>query len=197
MAAGASMASRARRTSMTAAPALTGDLFSPQESGSGGSQQVKMGTDEMVLSMHFENVDLECPFSSDYSYPTATSAAVGKELRRIVSSGEFRSGARPGVPEAGLVTKLCIAGGSRMTHAYVCAVVELLQSQDPADAEFAESLRSCPIALYLLPTGGEASDNVLAEYIGRADGWYSRHILNTLSSQVPAYRTYPHQFASV
>ena len=101
-----------------------------------------------------------------------------------------------GVPEAGLVTKLCIAGGSRMTHAYVCAVVELLQSQDPADAEFVESLRSCPIALYLLPTGGEASDNVLAEYIGRADGWYSRHILNALSSQVPAH-PYPHQFSSI
>eukprot|EP01050_Picozoa_sp_SAG11_P024478 SAG11_NODE_5217_length_1627_cov_1.409031_4_plen_90_part_00 len=41
------------------------------------------------------------------------------------------------------------------------------------------------VSLFLFPSNGLAADNTLAEFIGRSDGWYARHVLVPLSSQLP------------
>jgi hypothetical protein len=176
------MAARGMRRA-SSAPGLPADLFSSMDQA-GGAEQVTIGADEMQLRLHFEPFELDCSHSSDYSYPAAMAASVGVTLRQIISSEQHVTGARSGATAASRTLKICIAGGSRTLHAYVCALVELKQSTNPADAALIEMLSSCPVSLYLLPIGSDSTDNVMGEFIARADGWYAKHILTGLASPV-------------
>ena len=89
---------------------------------------------------------------------------------------------------------MCLAGGSRTLHAFVCALVELKQSTHASDAALIETLSSCPLTLYLLPIGNDTVDNVTGEFIARADGWYAKHVLTGLSSPV---RSTPRMSSSI
>jgi len=120
--------------------------------------------------------------------------AVGATLRQIISSPEYKTGARSGSADTERSLKVCLAGGSRTLHAFVCALVELKQSTQAADAALIETLSSCPLSLYLLPIGKDTVDNVTGEFIGRADGWYAKHVLTGLSSPV---RSTPSIFSPV
>jgi hypothetical protein len=79
--------------------------------------------------------------------------------------------------------QLCVAGGTRVIHAFVCAMVELKRA---GDDRVQQALAAHPLLVYVLPTSGDVADNTLAEYIGRADGWYARHVLTSLSAEVSA-----------
>ena len=83
-----------------------------------------------------------------------------------------------------------MAGGAQAIHAFVCAMVELKRD---GDDRVQEALAEHPLAVYILPTSGDAADNALAEFIGRADGWYARHILTCLSAEVSIATHSPRQ----
>lgn len=170
-----------RRTSV--APGISMDMMASTDRGEAADQMAN-GADEMQLRLHFESFDLDCSHSSDFSYPAAPAAAVGATLRQIISSAEYKTGARRGSVDTGRTLKMCLAGGSRTLHAFVCALVELKQSTQAADAALIETLSSCPLSLYLLPIGNDTVDNVTGEFIARADGWYAKHVLTGLSSPV-------------
>lgn len=181
-----------RRTSVAGVPGL--DLVSSMDAGDRSATQLTNGADEMQLRLHFEPFDLDCSHSSDYSYPAAPAASVGATLRQIISSEQYKTGAHRGSADSGRTLKMCLAGGSRTLHAFVCALVELKQSTHASDAALIETLSSCPLTLYLLPIGNDTVDNVTGEFIARADGWYAKHVLTGLSSPV---RSTPRMSSSI
>lgn len=63
----------------------------------------------------------------------------------------------------------------------MCALIELKRGGDP-DAR--RAILATSLALFLLPISDEVEDNVLPEFVGRADGWYARHILTTFCAEV-------------
>lgn len=183
-----------RRTSVTTGMAARGirrasaapmqmDIVASMDQG--GYAPMAMGGDEMNLAMGFEHFELDTSHSGDYSYPTPKIESVGAMLRSIISSGEYVTGARIGQEDTPRKLKLCIAGGSRTLHAYVCAMVELKRSQSPTDAALILALEETPISVYLLPTCADHDDNTIGEFVARADGWYAKHILTTLSAPLP------------
>jgi hypothetical protein len=169
------MAARGMRRASAAPMGLPMDMVSSMDQGVDGPMQ--MGGEEMNLNMDFEHFELDTSHSSDYSYPPSMIESAGAMLRSIISSGEYVTGARRGQEDAPRTLKLCIGGGSRTLHAYVCAMVELKRSQSPSDAALIQTLEETPISIYLLPTCADHDDNTISEFVARADGWYAKHIL--------------------
>ena len=151
-------------------------------------------------SLRFEHFDIDCSQTqrNDCTYPSPSTEAAGEALRQILGTATSLSPARAGGLDAGdqpgaqYVTseqqlKLGVAGGDRALHAYISAMYDLTCSTAEADQECQDRLNDMKsrMSVYLLPSNQDPADNTLAEFIGRSDGWFARHVLVPLSAQIP------------
>jgi hypothetical protein len=69
--------------------------------------------------------------------------------------------------------RLCVQGGDKMLHAFLCAFLSLRRLQP-------EFFAGIAMKIFLLPS----APNSVAAFIGRHDPWYRRHVLNPFRSPV-------------